>query len=150
MMPLRQGSRTGMKQGSTPCDKHRWTSLESVGLEKVADQTTLGEWLRAQTPESVRALCRLNSDFVKELIGEHAALWSGSRSYFYADSGSSEGRLLMDTAQAGFYPRQSQAAAHLRAGRNAAMVAFISDPPCAQTQTRRQPPCFAKDSGDQR
>lgn len=149
--------------------------LESVGLEKVADQTTLGQWLRAQTPESVRGLCKLNSDFVKEVIsnskparvrhggelevffddteievygkkiqgtrrnyngdlalswqalwagpflldqelgdfatvaecqedfiGEHASLWSGSKSYFYADSGSSEGRLLMDTAQAGF------------------------------------------------
>lgn len=149
--------------------------LESVGLEKVADQTTLGQWLRAQTPESVRGLCKLNSDFTKEvigeskparvrhggelesffddteievcgkkiegarrnyngdlalswqtlwvgpflldqelgafstvaecqeeLVGEHAALWSGTKSYFYADSGSSEGRLLMDTAQAGF------------------------------------------------
>lgn len=42
--------------------------LESVGLEKVADQTTLGEWLRAQTDASVRALCQLNSDFVKEAI----------------------------------------------------------------------------------
>lgn len=42
--------------------------LESVGLEKVADQTTLGEWLRAQTPASVRRLCQLNSDFVKEVI----------------------------------------------------------------------------------
>jgi hypothetical protein len=44
--------------------------LESVGLEKVADQTTLGEWLRAQTPESVRLLCKLNSDFVKEAMAE--------------------------------------------------------------------------------
>jgi hypothetical protein len=44
--------------------------LESVGLEKVADQATLGEWLRAQTPESVRRLCKLNSDFVKEVLPE--------------------------------------------------------------------------------
>ncbi len=149
--------------------------LESVGLEKVADQTTLGEWLRAQTPESVRSLCQLNSDLVKEvnqacaparirhggelevffddteievhgkkiegarlnyngdlalswqtlwagpflldqelggfgtvaecqqaLIDEHAALWADGKSYFYADSGSSEGKLLTHTAQSGF------------------------------------------------
>ncbi len=38
------------------------TSL--VGLEKGADETTLGEWLRAQTPESVRALHRINAEFV--------------------------------------------------------------------------------------
>lgn len=149
--------------------------LESVGLEKVADQTTLGEWLRAQTPESVRLLCKLNSDFVKEviaaspparirhggelevffddteievhgeriegarlnynsdlalswqtlwagpflldqelggfatvsecqkeLIDEHASLWESGKSYFYADSGSSEGALLTHTAGAGF------------------------------------------------
>lgn len=149
--------------------------LESVGLEKVADQTTLGEWLRAQTPESILGLCKLNSDLVKEvirdskparvrhageleiffddteievygkkiegarrnyngdlalswqalwagpflldqelgsfatvaecqeaLVGEHASLWADTKSYFYADSGSSEGKLLTDTAEAGF------------------------------------------------
>lgn len=149
--------------------------LESVGLEKVADQTTLGEWLRAQTPTSVQQLCHLNASFVKEvarecqparirqggewevffddteievhgkkiegarlnyngdlalswqtlwagpflldqelggfgtvaqcqqeLIDAHAALWTGQKAYFYADSGSSEGRLLTHTAEAGF------------------------------------------------
>ena len=149
--------------------------LESVGLEKVADQTTLGEWLRAQTPESVRLLCQLNSAFVKEvlresqparvrhagelevffddtqievygkqiegarinyngdlalswqtlwtgpflldqelggfgtvsecqqaLLDEHQSLWAEGKSYFYADSGSSEGKLLTHTAKAGF------------------------------------------------
>jgi hypothetical protein len=149
--------------------------LESVGLEKVADQTTLGEWLRAQTSESVRLLCKLNSDFVTEVIGaskparvrhggemevffddteievygkkiegarwnyngglalswqtlwagpflldqelggfgtvaecqqalidEHDTLWADGKSYFYADSGSSEGKLLTHTAEAEF------------------------------------------------
>jgi len=38
--------------------------LELLGLEKGADQTTLGEWLRAATPETVRALHRLNAEFV--------------------------------------------------------------------------------------
>jgi len=155
--------------GSTLADAERLGQdvvlLESVGLEKVADQTTLGEWLRAQTPESILELCKLNSGFVKEvirgskparvrhageleiffddteievygkkiegarrnyngdlalswqalwagpflldqelggfasvaecqeqLVGEHASLWGDDKSYFYADSGSSEGR----------------------------------------------------------
>jgi hypothetical protein len=154
---------------------HDAVLLESVGLEKVADQTTLGEWLRAQTPESVRLLCKLNSDFVKEaieesnparvrhggelevffddteievygkkiegarlnyngdlalswqtlwagpflldqelggfgtvsecqqaLLDEQGALWADGKSYFYADSGSSEGKLLTHTAGSGF------------------------------------------------
>ena len=38
--------------------------LDLLGLEKAADQTTLGEWLRAQTPQSVRALHQLNAEFV--------------------------------------------------------------------------------------
>jgi hypothetical protein len=38
--------------------------MDLVGLEKGADQSTLGEWLRAQTPESVRALHRINAEFV--------------------------------------------------------------------------------------
>jgi hypothetical protein len=38
--------------------------LDLLGFEKGADQTTLGEWLRAQTPESVRALHRINAQFV--------------------------------------------------------------------------------------
>ena len=35
-----------------------------LGLQKGADQTTLGQWLRAQTKESVRALHRLNAQLV--------------------------------------------------------------------------------------
>jgi len=38
--------------------------MNLLGLEKGADQTTLGEWLRAQDPQSVRALHRLNGEFV--------------------------------------------------------------------------------------
>jgi len=38
--------------------------MQLLGLEKSADQTTLGEWLRDQTPESVRALHRINADLV--------------------------------------------------------------------------------------
>jgi hypothetical protein len=38
--------------------------MDLLGLLKGADQSTLGEWLRAQTPESVRVLHRINADFV--------------------------------------------------------------------------------------
>ena len=38
--------------------------MDLLGLQKGADQSTLGEWLRAQTPESVRVLHRINADFV--------------------------------------------------------------------------------------
>jgi len=38
--------------------------MNLLGLDEGADQTTLGEWLRAQDAESVRALHRLNAEFV--------------------------------------------------------------------------------------
>jgi hypothetical protein len=38
--------------------------LDLLGLDKAADQTTLGEWLRAQNKESVLALHRLNWELV--------------------------------------------------------------------------------------
>ncbi len=43
--------------------------LESVGLAKAADQTTLGEWLRSATREGIQAMCAANS----WLAGEIAA-----------------------------------------------------------------------------
>ena len=42
------------------------------------------------------------SECQQALIDEHGALWAGSKSYFYADSGSSEGKLLTHTAGSGF------------------------------------------------
>ena len=38
--------------------------MKLLGLAKGADQSTLGEWLRGQTPEGVRALHRLNAELV--------------------------------------------------------------------------------------
>ena len=38
--------------------------MRLLGLAKGADQSTLGEWLRNQTPEGVRALHRLNAELV--------------------------------------------------------------------------------------
>ncbi len=149
--------------------------LESLGLDAVADQTTLGEWLRSQDKESIRLLWKLNSDFAKavmadakpsrvrcggkieiffddteievygkkiegarinyngdlalsfqtlwagpllvdgllgdfgevagcqrELLAEHCSLWEQTPSHFFADSGSSAGRDLMDVREGGF------------------------------------------------
>jgi len=44
--------------------------LEAIGLEKTADQTTIAEWLRAQTPESNRHLATLNANFVKAVLAK--------------------------------------------------------------------------------
>ena len=38
--------------------------MKLLGLAKGADQSPLGEWLRSQTPESVRALHRINAQLV--------------------------------------------------------------------------------------
>src|SRR5512139_903084 len=38
--------------------------LNLLGLDKGADQTTLGEWLRAQDPDGVVAMHRINAEFV--------------------------------------------------------------------------------------
>jgi hypothetical protein len=42
--------------------------MELVGLQKAADQTTLGEWLRAQSKESVLELLRINWELVKWIL----------------------------------------------------------------------------------
>ena len=44
--------------------------LDLLGLDKGADQTTLGQWLRAQSQESVLELQRINWDLVKWLLQE--------------------------------------------------------------------------------
>jgi len=146
-----------------------------VGLEKGADESTLGEWLRAQTAESIQGICQLNAQFVDEVwaqakaarvlhageevlffddtqievygkkfegarlnyngdmalslqtlwrgpfvldaildgsgdvsehlpafLEEHRERWSGRKSHFYADSGSSAGKYLNSIRGAGF------------------------------------------------
>jgi len=63
--------------------------LDLLGLERGADQTTLGEWLRAQSPESVRVLHRINADFV-DWSSQHAkpARWlhAGEVETFFDDT----------------------------------------------------------------
>jgi hypothetical protein len=43
---------------------HDRVLMNLLGLKKGADQTTLGEWLRAQTKESVQVLHRINAELV--------------------------------------------------------------------------------------
>jgi hypothetical protein len=38
--------------------------MNLLGLDKGADQTTLGQWLRAQDPDGIRAMHRINAEFV--------------------------------------------------------------------------------------
>ena len=63
--------------------------LDLVGLDKAADQTTLGEILRSQTKESVLALQQLNAEFVDWvwLHTPHARLLHGGQTeYFFDDT----------------------------------------------------------------
>jgi hypothetical protein len=63
--------------------------MRLLGLDKGADQTTLGEWLRAQTKESVQALHQLNAEFVDWSV-RHAAparwLHAGQAEVFFDDT----------------------------------------------------------------
>ena len=44
--------------------------MELVGLTQGADQSTLGEWLRAQTPKTVEAVMAVNRDFVRQVLAQ--------------------------------------------------------------------------------
>lgn len=60
-----------------------------VGMEKGADESTLGEWLRAQTPESIRGICELNTWFVDEVWAEAKpgrVLHAGEEVLFFDDT----------------------------------------------------------------
>ena len=60
-----------------------------VGLEKGADESTLGEWLRAQTPESVHALWEINWAFVDEvwaLAKPGRVCHGGEEEWFFDDT----------------------------------------------------------------
>jgi hypothetical protein len=60
-----------------------------VGLEKGADESTLGEWLRAQSPESVHALWEINWTFVDEvwaLAKPERVCHAGEEDWFFDDT----------------------------------------------------------------
>ena len=63
--------------------------LELLGLDKGADQSTLGEWLRAQTSESVLELLRINWELVRWSLAEvnpARYLRAGSLDVFFDDT----------------------------------------------------------------
>ena len=63
--------------------------LELIGLAKAADQTTLGEFLRAQTKDSVLALLDLNAQFVDWAWSQARParlLHAGWTEYFFDDT----------------------------------------------------------------
>jgi len=60
-----------------------------IGLAKSADQTTLGEYLRAQSKESVLALLELNAqlvDWAWSLTPRARLLHAGWTEYFFDDT----------------------------------------------------------------
>lgn len=62
---------------------------ELSGIARFADQTTVGEWLRAQTPQSLEGLRALNRDLVAWTIGRaHPGRWlhAGQREFFFDDT----------------------------------------------------------------
>lgn len=63
--------------------------VELVGLAKGADQSTLGEWLRAQSPKSVEAVMSINRDFVAEVFQQAKpgrVLEAGRPTVFFDDT----------------------------------------------------------------
>lgn len=75
----------------TDCEKLNDDPLARrlAGVSRFADETTLGEWLRAQTSESVAALQQLNLDLVKWVTSQLQAnrwLHLGQREVFFDDT----------------------------------------------------------------
>lgn len=62
---------------------------ELVGLSAGADQSTLGEWLRAQTPRTVEAVMSINRNFVQQVLAQAApgrVLHAGRPTVFFDDT----------------------------------------------------------------
>jgi Transposase DDE domain group 1 len=63
--------------------------MQLLGLSQGADQTTLGEWLRGQTQESVRALHRINArlvDWASQQASPSHWLHAGQAEIFFDDT----------------------------------------------------------------
>lgn len=66
--------------------------LELLGLDRSADQSTLGQWLRAQSKEGLEALHRLNAELIDWIIAEAKRLgrgnwiWDGKPKIFFDDT----------------------------------------------------------------
>lgn len=63
--------------------------MDLVGLTKGADQSTLGEWLRAQTPKTVEAVMAVNRTFVSQVLAKATpgrVLQAGRPTVFFDDT----------------------------------------------------------------
>ena len=63
--------------------------LELIGLRKGADESTLGQWLRSQTKESVLALHQINADWVDAVLAQAKparVLHGGALEMFFDDT----------------------------------------------------------------
>lgn len=63
--------------------------MELVGLTQGADQSTLGEWLRAQTPQTVEAVMAVNRNFVSQVLVQAVpgrVLQAGRPTVFFDDT----------------------------------------------------------------
>jgi len=79
--------------GTSLCDAGRLSQdtvlMGLLGMEKGADESTLGEWLRAQTKESIIALHELNRDLVRWALNNAAPgriLHAGQLEVFFDDT----------------------------------------------------------------
>lgn len=60
-----------------------------AGVQTFADESTLGEWLRAQSPESIQVLEQINQEFIQWVMGRaNPGRWlhSGQREVFFDDT----------------------------------------------------------------
>ena len=60
-----------------------------AGVKTFADETTLGEWLRAQSPESVQAIGQITLEFIQWVMAKATAgrwLHNGQREVFFDDT----------------------------------------------------------------
>lgn len=63
--------------------------MELVGLSQGADQSTLGEWLRAQSQRSVEGVMAVNREFVRQVLAKAApgrVLQAGQPTVFFDDT----------------------------------------------------------------
>lgn len=61
--------------------------MDLVGLDAGADQSTLGEWLRAQTPQTVEAVMSVNRHFVGQVLAQAVPgrVWQAGRPTVFFD-----------------------------------------------------------------
>src|ERR1035438_7815458 len=116
--------------------------MHLLGLVKGADQTTLGEWLRAQTKESVMDLHRINAEFV-DWASQQAKpgrwLHAGEAEVFFQEV---DGCLASQGSEPLTQPGRRSLRVILRSASIAGLCAFASfTEPFRWSSTFSPPPC---------